>query len=268
MWGLFFINEKRPTRYAEFVLTAGVDLAAEPKGTALAVIDWQDSRAVLVELTCGVNDEVIVEASQDVSKIGIDCALGWPRDFVDFLVQHSQVRDVLDEVDGGMNWRRKLSYRETDRHVREFTGRWPLSVATDRLGVTALRAAGLLSRLGNAGVDIDRSGSGTVVEVYPGASLRLWGLSTTGYKTSSESRATLVRALMDMAPWMELGSHVNTMIESADALDAVVAAFAARSAALGLSTEASDEHRAQAQIEGWIALPTQPLSSLISASRG
>lgn len=232
----------------------------------MAVIHWQRSRAVLSELTCGVSDEVIVEASTDVSKIGIDCALGWPRDFVNFLVQHSQATDAPGEIDGGMDWRRQLSYRETDRHVREFTGRWPLSVATDRLGVTALRAAGLLSRLGKAGVDIDRAGQGTVVEVYPGASLRLWGLPTTGYKTSPEARATLVRALMDMAPWIELGSQENTMIESADALDAVVAAFAARSAALGLSTQPAEELLTQAQIEGWIALPTQPLSSLMPHS--
>lgn len=246
------------------MFTAGVDLAAEPAGTALAIVEWRDSRAVLVELSCGVGDDVIVAAAAGMSKIGIDCALGWPREFVDFLVQHSRVTDSHSDVDGGMQWRRRLAYRETDRQVREVTGRWPLSVATDRLGVTALRAAGLLSRLGQAGVNVDRSGEGAIAEVYPAASLRLWGLHTPGYKTSREAREVLLSAVLQAAPWIEFGDEAELMVESSDAFDAVIAAFAARSAALGLSTVPDEELREQAQIEGWIALPTQPISSLVN----
>lgn len=245
------------------MFTAGVDLAAEPAGTALAVIEWQRTRAVLTHLSCGVSDGNIVEATTCAAKIGIDCALGWPVEFVDFLVQHSQLTDEVAEIDGGMQWRRRLAYRETDRHVREITGRWPLSVATDRLGVTALRAAGLLSRLGQAGVNVDRSGQGTVVEVYPGASLRLWGVHIAGYKASPDARETLVRSLQQTAPWLEFGEWAELMTTSADALDAVIAALAARSAALGMSTQPDEHLRAQAKIEGWIALPTQPLVSLV-----
>lgn len=246
------------------MLTAGIDLAAEPAGTALAIVEWHDSRAVLIELSCGVADDAIVHATTGVAKIGIDCALGWPREFVDFLVQHSQLTDSRPDVDGGMDWRRRLAFRETDRQVREITGRWPLSVATDRLGVTALRAAGLLSRLGKAGVNVDRSGGGAIAEVYPAASLRLWGLHTPGYKTSREAREILLEALLQVAPWIDLGDEAERMVESSDAFDAVIAAFAARSAALGLSTVPDEECRQQAQIEGWIALPTQPISSLVS----
>jgi hypothetical protein len=39
------------------MLTAGVDLAAEPKGTALAVIEWSSGSAILRELELGVKDE-------------------------------------------------------------------------------------------------------------------------------------------------------------------------------------------------------------------
>jgi hypothetical protein len=67
------------------VLIAGVDLAAEPKGTALAVIDWSADAAELVELNLNVDDAAIVLAAGQVEKLGIDCALGWPVDFVDFL---------------------------------------------------------------------------------------------------------------------------------------------------------------------------------------
>lgn len=243
--------------------TAGVDLAAEPAGTALALLEWHDHHARLVELSCGVSDETIVDATNGVTKIGIDCALGWPREFVDFLVQHSALAAEHVDIDGGMQWRRRLSYRETDRHVREVTGRWPLSVATDRLGVTALRAAGLLSRLGRAGVDVDRSGQGTVVEVYPGASLRLWGFDTMGYKTSMDAREALLRVVLEAAPWLDLGAHQDMMVTSSDAFDAVIGSLAARSSALGLSTAPPESLRALAQVEGWIALPTQPLGRLI-----
>jgi hypothetical protein len=39
------------------VLTAGVDLAAESRGTALIVLDWQDSRATLLELHRGAHGQ-------------------------------------------------------------------------------------------------------------------------------------------------------------------------------------------------------------------
>lgn len=246
------------------MLTLGVDLAAEPAGTALAAVEWSAAGATVKALSCGVTDEDIVESAMGAAKIGIDCALGWPQEFVDFLVQHSSA--MLTDVDGSMQWRRTLAYRETDRHAREITGRWPLSVATDRLGVTALRAAGLVSRLGRAGVDVDRSGSGGIVEVYPGASLRLWGFNTAGYKTSRDARESLVTSLLQLAPWIELGEWRDLMADSSDAFDAVIAAFAARSSALGHSTQPDAFLRTKAQIEGWIALPTQPLAALIGGS--
>lgn len=87
-----------------------------------------------------------------------------------------------------MDWRRTLAYRETDREASRLTGRWPLSVSTDRLGLTAMRCAGLLARIAQSGIEVDRSGAGAVVEVYPGASLRLWQLPTAGYRTDPAAR--------------------------------------------------------------------------------
>ncbi|MEG0299727.1 MAG: DUF429 domain-containing protein, partial [Aurantimicrobium sp.] len=145
------------------------------KGTALAVVDWTAGTAKVLDVQLSVTDEPIVKIASQVDKLGIDCALGWPQEFVNFVAQQSDATLSQHNFDGGMEWRRSLAYRETDRHVREVTGRWPLSVSTDRLGLTAMRCAGLLSRLSASGVEIDRSGSGLVTEVYPGASLRLWG---------------------------------------------------------------------------------------------
>lgn len=243
--------------------TAGVDLAAEPKGTALAVIDWATTGAALVELQLGVVDEVIVKAAGSVHKLGIDCAFGWPDEFVHFVVAHASGNQNLPGVDGGIAWRRTLAYRETDREVRRITGRWPLSVSTDRLGLTAMRCAGLLARISEADIAVDRSGSGLVAEIYPGASLRLWGFSTTGYRTDPAIRSDLLREVQDAAPWLDLGPFAPQMITSTDAFDAVIAALAARSAALGRYEPPAPLLLNRARREGWIVLPSGSLTDLL-----
>ena len=241
------------------MLIAGLDLAAEPKGTALALIDWSGKTAKLVHLQVGATDEHVVKHSNNAEKLGIDCALGWPLEFVDFVNRHSQ---GANDFAGDIDWRRRMAYRETDRAVRELTGRWPLSVSSDRLGLTAMRCAGLLSKLSLESVDVDRSGRGKVVEVYPAASMRLWGFDSSGYRTSSELRAELLQQIKHAAAWFEPGEFAETMIGSCDAFDAVIACFSARSAQLGFSTEPPKERHRQAKAEGWIALPTGSLASL------
>jgi hypothetical protein len=91
--------------------------------------------------------------------------------------------------------RRRLAYRATDRAVREATGLQPLSVAADRIGLTAMRAAGLLAGLATAGQPVDRTGSGIVLEVYPAASLYSWGLSHREYngKERQSARDVFIR---------------------------------------------------------------------------
>jgi hypothetical protein len=250
------------------VLTAGVDLAAQAKGTALAIIEWTGggddgtAGAIVRELRLGVEDLHIVEATASVDKLGIDCALGWPDEFVAFVASHSQLSAGGPPVDGGMDWRRTLAYRETDRHVRNVTGRWPLSVSTDRLGLTAMRCAGLQARIAESGRSVDRSGSGLIVEVYPGAALRLWGLPTACYRTDPVARATLISALRGAAPWLEFEEFAPLMRASTDAFDAVIAALVTRSAALGMYEAPPEKNREQARREGWIALPSGPLSAL------
>lgn len=246
------------------MLTAGVDLAAEPKGTALAVVEWSASSAHVLHLEVGVSDEPIVRIAGEVDKLGIDCALGWPQEFVNFMVQQSDPSQTEHSFDGGMAWRRRLAYRETDRHVRDVTGRWPLSVSTDRLGLTAMRCAGLLSRLSLAGVDIDRSGTGLVTEVYPGASLRLWGFDTAGYRTSTDTRATLLTTLKSAAPWLQTSAVEDLMVSSSDAFDAVIAALVTRAVAVGRYHAPTQKQQELAQQEGWIALPQGSFAHLLN----
>lgn len=262
---------------------AGVDLAAEAAGTAVAVLQVEHGAAggasiELESLRLGADDEALLAATRDARLIGIDCAFGWPVDFVDFVSRHAA--SVEREAAGGgvqpaaptpalpatgdLAWRRRLAYRETDRVVTERTGARPLSVATDRLGMTALRCAVLLDRLAGDGRVVDRSGEhpSAVVEVYPAMALRVWGLARPGYKLTPDARTALIDDLCRAAPWLELGDHRALMTASADALDAVLAALVALAHAREASMRPEPQQRQRARVEGWIAIPTVGLAEL------
>jgi predicted nuclease with RNAse H fold len=244
------------------MLVAGIDLAAEPKGTALALIEFKNDKAELVYLEQGLDDQTLIDKTINADKVGIDCAFGWPIEFAKFIAQNQDPKNK-EPIDGGMDFRRTLSFRETDRVIKELTGRWPLSVSTDRLGLTAMRCAGLLSRYQQSGTEVDRSGAGKLAEVYPGATLRAWSFDTTNYRVNKEVRAKLIKELNQQAPWLELGTYQALMIESGDAFDAVIAALAARAIQQGRYNKPTAEQQARALVEGWICLPDRGIASLI-----
>jgi predicted nuclease with RNAse H fold len=246
------------------VLTVGVDLAAEPAGTALAVVDWGTDGAAITEVVRGATDDVILAALARASKAGIDCPLGWPSAFVSFVADH-QVGHVT--IPGGLigkAWRRQLAWRVTDEVVRAETGLIPLSVAADRIGHAAMRCAGLLAQLARQGQPADRCGRGVIVEVYPAASLKCWGLPHRRYKNSRHPQAleALIDDLLVAAPWMDLGACESLCRASHDATDAVIAALTARAAQKDLVTWPDKRQQAAARSEGWIVLPTAPLRQL------
>lgn len=102
----------------------------------------------------------------------------------------------------------RLTYRDTDEYVRHEVGKVALSVSTNRIGITALKAAALLS-----GRKVDRTGRGLIVEVYPAAALCRWGfdpfehesqkvkLSYKGTKRIVQRRR-LVEAIRLQTPWL------------------------------------------------------------------
>lgn len=251
------------------MITAGVDLATRPAKTGLAVIDWQPGAARLVRLQLGVSDSDIVEAALTADKVGIDCPLGWPDDFIAFITAHAGSCIELPVAESGDELRRRLAYRLTDRVVRQ-AGFPPLSVAADRLGLTAMRAALVLERLGIAGMPVDRSGAGVVAEVYPAASLGRWCLPHQQYKREGNrgAREALVGALREQVPWLDFRGYGQLCETSDDALDAVVAALTARAAASGRCDPPMEQDLEQARREGWIMLPNGALSTLVEDDRG
>ncbi|MFJ6154545.1 DUF429 domain-containing protein [Micromonospora profundi] len=250
------------------MLTAGIDLAAEDTNTALAWIRWTATGAVLEELTVGVGDDQILRAVSVADKVGIDCPLGWPEPFVEFIIAHHRGYLAAPTDVVGRDWRRTLAWRRTDMVTHELTGRLSLSVAADRIAHTAMRCAALLARLAANGTPVDRSGGGAIVEVYPAASLKQWGLPYRGYKGRQNGNALndLVNGLLNSAPWLQLGDFELVCRSSDHAIDAVVAALTARAAAIGQATRPGPAELAAANTEGWIALPTTPLASLITSN--
>jgi predicted nuclease with RNAse H fold len=236
------------------MLTVGVDLAAQPKNTAIAVIDWSPGRAKVTRLEVGADDDAVIDAVGDVEKAGIDCPLGWPIPFIDFVTAHRDGHEEALDDEPDNERRHRLSYRTTDIATAELLGRSPLSVSSDRIGRTVMRAANLLAKLAAQGEAVDRSGVGVVVEVYPAASLRVWGL--TRHRNDANWRSDIVDRLTTAPPWLDLGSFEMRCRTSSHAFDAVIAAFTARAAALGLTHAPTDEQMEFARVEGWIAVPT------------
>jgi hypothetical protein len=111
----------------------------------------------------------------------------------------------------------------------------------------------------------DRSGRGRLVEAYPAAALRQWGLPYRRYKGRERTaeREALVDSLVREAPWLNLGDAEAVCLASDHALDAIVSALVAMAARLGLTrppTTSAD--MALAVREGWIHLPTGSLTEL------
>jgi Protein of unknown function (DUF429) len=164
-------------------MTVGVDLSVQPKKTGVAWIDWSSSEARVRDLVPKAADELITRAVMEADKAGIDCPLGWPEKFVEFISAHQAGNVIVPAEVAGRNWQRALAYRVTDEAVRHETGLVPLSVAADRIAYTAMRCAGLLAQLARKGQPVAHGWSGSggvwVVRVLTGTQLQRLGAQLT-----------------------------------------------------------------------------------------
>jgi predicted nuclease with RNAse H fold len=248
------------------VRTAGVDLSSKDEKSAACVVEWSRGVARVITLDVGVTDGAVTGLIGEVERLGIDVPLGWPIAFAEAVAQHSREgtwpktyrHADLDEY----------RYRRTDLHVWRIAGLAPLSVSTDRIGIPAMRAAALLAAVAP---QVALDGSGTVVEVYPAAALRRWGLPWRKYKGRDhvEERRDLVASFAAKSEaWLSLAEEERrSCANSDDAFDALIAACVARAVALGAVEPIPDADREAARREGWIALPQEGSLSALGASR-
>ena len=233
--------------------TAGVDLASQDSHTALAEIGWHGRTAALQSVHMGVGNDEIADAAGRVDLVGIDCPLGWPSAFVDF-VTASRDGTLAANAAATATEKQHLAYRATDFQVRRAVGRWPLSVSADRIAYPAMRCAGLLARFSANGHPVRRSGRASrVAEVYPAAALLAWRVDGSGKKTDPTALAATVDELVRRTPWLDWAGWAAACKRDHDALDAVICAIVAGAVVLGKTAPPTDVDLADA--EGWIHLP-------------
>jgi hypothetical protein len=246
------------------VRTLGIDLAAQPASTGACEVEWRDGRARARVVDGLLDDDCLVALAGQADVVGIDVPLGWPDAFVATVAAHHRPAAAWPPVDPG--WP-ALRYRRTDLAVAARTGVRPLSVSSDLIAVCAFRGAVLQRRLAAVWGEpaVSRSGEGRLVEVYPAGALRTWGLPARGYKrrTGAALRETIVAQVTSRAPWLDIDPGDLDRCRRRDHdLDALVAALAARAAAVGASTGPGGDDLDAARREGWIHLPTVDLDGL------
>lgn len=234
--------------------TLGVDLAAQPAGTAACSLRWSDDGAVAVTLRRDLDDAALTELRCGADVVAIDAPFAWPEALAKALGAWSTDRRWPPVT------ARQLRYRATDLEVQRATGIWPLSPSADRIGVCAWRCARLLTRW-----DVrDLLGADGVVEGYPAAALRCWGLPSRGYKAHTPQareralgvRREIVGRLRRTCGWLHLtAAQWQACATDHDILDALICALVARAAAAGAVVPVSADQAAAARREGWIQLP-------------
>jgi Protein of unknown function (DUF429) len=268
--------------------TLGIDLASQPRNTALCVVAWWAHRAEIRALARAtwrdseLTDALLVAAARGAHaidggwgdgghpvKVAIDAPFGWPEPFADAVSAHGRLEPWPSGLDE-KRWR--FERRETDRFVHEHAEKLPLSVSTDRIAYPAMRCAALLAALQTPlGAEaVARDGSGLVVEAYPDAALRcwlpkLWKPRPGSYKGKSAHtrRQDVVSGLLD-----RLGERFavspdqrQQCVDSDDCLDALVCALLARAVQRKMTiAPQTDGQRRLARVEGWIHLPAAPLA--------
>jgi predicted nuclease with RNAse H fold len=272
------IDDAPPVSIRRYV---GIDLATEAKRTGVAIIEIDGTKAVAALPGDGfvADDRGLVEVIDRSTVVGLDSPLGWPDDFVSAVTAHRQsARWPTFEHRSTDKIRESLRHRTTDLFVRSLDlGSTPLSVSSDLIGVVAMRGAWLQSAWAQKWGRLEpRDGSGRLIETYPAAALRAWGLLArrgVRYKgggvgelrdSQRAERARILREIEEQtSSWLRVPEALRVEAEVSDhTLDAFVCALVALATRANVTHPTPEESREAALREGWIHVPSDALSSL------
>lgn len=238
-------------------------MGAQPRGTAACRIEWTaDGGRILPAEHESLSNAFLREMISDeaVSHVGIDAPFGWPSAFVDAVTEY-RTTGAWTNPD-----QRALRFRSTDLHVKEVTGRDPLSVTSDFLAFLGWRCAEILSGVSDWDPQ-SRRGEGRLIEVYPIGSMHCWDISPRSwaedpgpYKGDGEDRVERRRRLVEILiaesnSRLDFGGQEQRFIDSDHELDALVAALTVRTVSLGLAEPIPEGLHDVVDKEGWISLP-------------
>jgi hypothetical protein len=181
--------------------------------------------------------------------LAIDAPLGWPETLGRCLSKHVAGAAVA----AGAN---HLFRRQTDKFIKSEVGKQPLDVGADRIARTAHAALGYLDEIEmKTGIPVPLAWSTPLItrlaaiEVYPGATLKLAGYRSDGYKKKDNSaqRREIISAISSE---IQFGIDTMLMVGDDDILDAAVCVLAGHHFLKGYCFSPVDSELAKK--EGWI----------------
>ena len=200
-----------------------------------------------------VAEWLFAREGQDV-LIALDAPLGWPDGLGKAISRHLAGNPIIASSND-------VFRRFTDRQIKKLIDKQPLDVGADRIARTAHAALKELDALRNrchspiplAWSKDDLEGI-QAIEVYPAATLKSHGLPHKGYKEAKDSKHRAIREeIAKGLPGVEIpDNYLETVLDSADGLDAVVCLIAAADFLRGDASVPPDNKFDVARREGWI----------------
>lgn len=244
----------------------GIDLSTNPRNTAGVVLDVKGA-TVRTELHTPLKPDVLVELVRTEhargSTVAVDVPFGWPTCFVDALEGYHRSRP---EPWPSSSYGRPESIlrRRTDVVVRERLAgvgvrKSPISVAVDKLASTAAYWAALAGDATAGRSGYSRDGSDGVIEVYPAASLAMWGVWRRGRTALDVADRIFEQLPLAKTDGVRRGAleHLSVGDRAGDGhiFDALAGALTALAYVRGGTIPIEQVDVSLAQVEGWIHLP-------------
>ncbi len=260
----------KKTKSKKGVFFCGIDLSASPKHTGLCVLTMTEGKLKAIakpiegnfrakewtdeSINCLVEffkSKGIFEHPCNEIVLAIDVPFGWPTSFAEAL-ENFRIGGSTGDKWGTRLGRQKLRFRQTDLFVWGKLRKSTLSVSTDRLGITAMAGAAIISELARRlRFSVDLSGANLsarrrIIEVYPIGSARSFLDSR---RSSQPPKNSFARERMLLLRNFHGGAHAR---------DALLCALTAKSyydRQCYFPSELGREHQGQIKKEGWIWLP-------------
>lgn len=247
----------------------GIDCAADPANTGLALGRYADGAVTVLDVALGARQPPLIATLRPwlsqggPTLIAVDAPLGWPRPMGAALAAHRAGAPLAHEKGdrpsaSSQSDANRFFRRETDRYIKGWLNQQPLDVGADRIARAAFAALDLLAQIAQAaGQPLDLAwrpaaiASLRAIEVYPAATLKAHQMTFRGYKDPGQ-RSARKQILADLEARLRFAAGFPALLDAPDVLDAVVCLLAAQDFLRGEAMPPPPELAEAAAQEGWI----------------